>query len=101
VSNLPVDIPGMTWLCRMCNRLAEAHSLGGTSCGVVDCGGPMQGKGFPRYSGPVSTVLLKYCFSCGADAEASMAAESGDKLGVCMRCLKSVFNFDVPKQEKS
>ena len=100
MNKLPVDSPGTVWICRMCLKLAEACSLGGFSCGVPDCGGPMQGKSFPKYSGPLAAVVCSYCYCCGAEAEASMTLDHGGKLGVCKNCLKNKLNVDIPNQEK-
>jgi hypothetical protein len=97
---LPVDIPDMVWLCRMCNNLAVAFENGGNSCGVADCGGPLIGNCFPKYSGPLHSVMYNYCYSCGNTAEAVMSLDKGGKLGVCRSCLVTRLKVDIPEEKK-
>lgn len=100
MNKLPVDIPDIVWLCRMCLRLAEARDLGGIACGVADCGGPLSGNSFPKYSGPVLSVIGNYCYSCGDTAEAVMTMDHGGKLGVCKHCLTERLNVTIPEEKK-
>lgn len=97
---LPVDVLDMVWLCRMCERMAEAHALGQESCGIPNCGGPLSGNSFPKYSGPLSSVICSYCYSCGVPSQAIMSLDRGGKLGVCRDCLQNRLKVAIPDQEK-
>lgn len=88
---------GLVATCAWCERLWESRDrTGSLSCGE-DCGGPMSGRGFPRYKGPWGLGRARFCFKCGAEAT-SMAEfrENGgasNMIGICedhMEVLKEI-----------
>jgi len=80
---------GYAFVCSMCSRMHRARARGAPACdeGEVgfDCGGPMSGKAFPRYEGPLSRHLLPtLCFRCGSsECDHAVRVGSGEFLGVC------------------
>ncbi len=89
---------GLSAVCAWCLRYWEAKDRArGTpfSCGVGGCGGPSQGRAFPKYAGPRANKAA-YCMFCGRTAD--MAVEfhqegAGGMVGCCAdheRLLKMV-----------
>jgi hypothetical protein len=100
VIKLPVDIPDLVWLCRMCEKMAAAHALGHISCSALNCGGPLGGNSFPEYTGPLASVVCNYCYSCGDPAQAVMSLDRGGKIGVCRNCLQNRLKVDIPNNQE-
>ena len=68
------------FVCAWCEHWHNAIDNGSNiGCGK-ECGGPVVGKGFPLYKGPID--LSKYCFICGNDAT-SCVRIGGKLIGVC------------------
>lgn len=83
---LPVNDQSMAAVCRLCEHLAEARDAGRDTCGQ-DCGGPMKGKTFPRYKGPLTPgYIASHCFICG-DLTPITVGLHGKMIGVCERHL--------------
>jgi hypothetical protein len=83
---IPVLVPGMCWICRMCQTLAEAVDKGSESCLDSFCGGPAQGRSFPHYRGPLLSSVSNYCYLCGEDSDRLLAVGLGRVLGICRKC---------------
>jgi hypothetical protein len=86
----PIPVVDLSFICRMCEHMAEAYALGQLSCGKSDCGGLSVGKSFPLYKGPLSTVLTNYCFRCGDDSANLLRPHNGRAVGVCAGCLGDI-----------
>ena len=58
---------GFAFPCSMCVRMWKAMDRGEEDCGQGDrCGGPLLGKSFPRYTGPMDKVAIaSHCIRCG------------------------------------
>ena len=97
---LPVNDPTMAFVCRLCERLAEARDAKRETCGQ-ECGGPMKGKHFPRYKGPLTPgFMASHCFICGEPTPISMKVEGlidGREIGVCKR---HIIHFGVKFEEE-
>lgn len=97
---LPVtSVPGLIFICRMCERMAEQLAQGADKC-HLDCGGPRRGRSFPLYKGPLTAGWLEeHCFVCDGTAAKTLRLSGGLEvhraLGVCDRCVKWV----VPKNQ--
>jgi hypothetical protein len=90
---LPVTkIPGLAYICTMCEHMSSSEDKGLNSCGKKDCGGPSVGKCFPEYKGPLETIFLDYCFRCGDPSTKAFSVDSGRRLGVCDPCLKKLLD---------
>lgn len=89
---LPVDIPGLAFICRMCERMGEAADKGLEDCGQSDCGGISRGRAFPLYKGPLQSVRLNYCHRCGEPSTKILDVDHEGRLGICDACLKNLLD---------
>jgi hypothetical protein len=89
---------GLSAVCAWCLHYWEAKGRAHGApfaCGAGGCGGPSQGRAFPRYSGP-RPHKASYCFICGRDADMAVEfhqPEAGGMVGCCKaheRMLKMV-----------
>jgi len=88
---LPLDDFDVMWICRMCERLAQAKGQGGDSCGQ-DCSGPWRQDAFSRYKGPLTSEGRKnFCLFCGSNSTKVIQCEGLEiittGLGVCDTCV--------------
>lgn len=68
--------------CASCVHLQRAHAQGRGDCGKQStCGGPLSGRAFPKYKGPM-LVSSAICFACGGTPSFSVEVD-GDFLGCC------------------
>lgn len=81
---------GFAFVCAMCTKLHAVPWRISPNCGVVDCGGPMSGKDFPRYTGDLEGNFVHWCFVCGQkDPEHAVQIKKSKKLlGVCKKHLR-------------
>ncbi len=61
---------GFSFVCSMCVRLHEGHKMAKgnwdrTRCTGSHCVGPLGGGCYPEYAGPLSEILMRFCFMCG------------------------------------
>jgi len=75
---------GLTAICAWCEHLHNARRGKVWTCGRSDCGGPLVGRAFPDYKGPMEGRLSSFCFLCGESADAAVEINGG-MLGVCNR----------------
>jgi len=75
----------LNFVCSWCEHLHNAvdRSSGEniSVCGEK-CGGPLAGKAFPEYKGPLGGNLSGACFLCGGEPTASVSI-GGGMLGIC------------------
>lgn len=77
---------GTSPVCASCKHFWVAKDAGLESCGQ-DCGGPIAGKDFPKYDGPM-TSLDKFCFACISEADYVVRSVGASRLvGICRRHL--------------
>ena len=75
---------GMSAVCAWCEHWHNAKLRGErVKCGLP-CGGPVSGKSFPMYKGPMAGKLHMMCFICGEEAEVGLNWKGGF-IGVCNR----------------
>lgn len=87
---------GYSHWCSMCRHMWLAVDAGRQSCGK-DCGGPISGRSFPEYDGPLSGVLKSGpCFVCGEASTHRVECADGGVLGVCSDHLH-MLAFEVKK----
>lgn len=80
---------GLSAICALCEHFWNANDKGADDCGQ-QCGGPISGGTFDRYTGPV-TDFSKICFRCGGPAtHAVRAANSVRVLGCCREHVELV-----------
>lgn len=80
---------GLSAVCAWCTRYWEARGRAhGTAfaCGVGGCGGPGQGRAFPKYAGPRPNKA-SYCFICGREADMAVEfhGQQGGMVGCCAK----------------
>ena len=84
---LPVPIPGLFDVCRMCARMAEQFDRGFESCARM-CGGPSKGMAYPLYSGPLTASwIADHCAVCGELAERKLDVAGAGTVGTCLKHL--------------
>ena len=83
---------GFGFVCSMCHHMWDAYAAGHASCGM-DCGGPLSGRSFPAYNGPL-TLKRDYCFVCGETPKYEISCLSGT-VGCCEQ------HIDVLKYSRS
>lgn len=83
---------GLSFTCAMCLKYWRAHDRSGVavsefvSCDGIDCGGPIVGKSFPEYEGPLTAdFMASHCFRCGDPATKIAVVNGGRHVGVCQR----------------
>lgn len=89
---LPVRIPGLAFICSMCEHMAEARDKGLQECGMRECGGIPVGRAFPLYKGPLEKVRLEYCHRCGRESTQILDVNKNGRLGICEDCLKKLLD---------
>ena len=86
-AGLPVNIPGLFDVCKMCARMAEQFDRGSENCALM-CGGPSKGMAYPLYSGPLTpSWIADHCVVCGVVAERKLDVEGQGTVGACLRHL--------------
>jgi hypothetical protein len=88
----------LAYICRMCEHMGAADDKGLDDCGKENCGGPLVGRNFPDYKGPLSQILRDMCFCCGAESEQLLEVDGKEALGVCHRCVKNLLDKE-PAEE--
>lgn len=83
---IPIEDKSFVFVCRFCERLAEARDAGRETCNQ-DCGGPKRGRDFPLYKGPLTPgYMVDHCFVCGEGTSLSVTTSGSNRhLGVCKR----------------
>jgi len=93
---LPVkSVPGLAFICQMCEHMAGAVNKGLEDCGQPGCGGITQGRAFPLYKGPLQRVWTDFCHRCGQDSTQVIEIGDGGRLGICVDCLKNLLDNGI------
>ena len=70
---------GMCFVCSMCLCCLDGNG----KCGKENCGGPIVGRDYPDYRGPLEN-FVNFCFACGDESEYGIKVKNGKKIvGVC------------------
>jgi len=95
---LPIPDSSLFFICRHCEAMAAAWDGGRKTCGA-DCGGPLKGRMYPRYRGPLTPgVVATRCFVCGEGAADHVSDERMSRiLGVCGKHSHCVRRTDMSK----
>lgn len=72
---------GLTAICAWCEHYHNSKRDGTVGC-EQDCGGPMAGRAFPQYKGPMETMLQSFCYICGKEPSGGIMI-GGRMLGIC------------------
>lgn len=85
---------GLACVCATCENYWEGRDRGSTGCAVPLCCGPMGGKTFPKYRGPM-TDFSRFCFVCSGDSDYTVHVVGEDRvLGVCASHVSTLDNYD-------
>lgn len=90
---------GLNVICATCEHYWDAKDRGAELCGK-SCGGPVAGKAFPAYKGPIRDMSAQ-CFVCG-EGTVFLVRHPARRFGVCSRhermvrswCDKFLIQFD-------
>jgi len=84
---MPVADQSLCFMCRFCEHMADAEDRKEKVCGVKDCGGPMKGRLFPKYRGPLEAAsMASRCFVCGEPGPINISMPDMSRtLSVCER----------------
>ena len=90
-------VAGLSPVCGTCSHYWTAQDKGAALCGK-DCSGPIAGKAFPEYSGPM-TNFERFCFACTSDSDYGIRQPNEDRvIGVCQKHLKLLDRY-VPENK--
>jgi len=81
---------GYSVVCASCRHLHRARAIQGKAaqCGQPACGGPLAGRDFPEYDGPI-TDFTRWCFVCGESSAFAAVVRGSDRaLGLCKEHLR-------------
>ncbi len=87
---------GLAFTCAMClvywrAKNAQVFKTDEVRCPEQACGGPMTGKSFPKYEGPLVGHRVHVCFRCGRESTSGLKFPECDEIiGVCRGCLDEV-----------
>lgn len=82
------------FFCASCVHLDRARRAGKWDCGK-DCGGPLSGKSFPHYEGPV-TNKAAFCFVSGDPSTGAIDPGDGVLIGITEKAMWIVNNLSLP-----
>ena len=93
---------GTSIVCATCRHFWEARDKSRPNCGEK-CGGPIAGKDFPQYKGPLNGDRLRdWCFVCGQDSGYGLKIpESSRIIGVCEAHLEYLVRLRPSKDTRS
>lgn len=81
---------GLSPVCATCTKYWEGMDKGLGACTGKACAGPIAGKDFPEYDGPMEQ-LDKYCFACTSHATMVIKPTEGTRLiGICDEHLQLI-----------
>lgn len=90
---------GLSPVCATCKKFWEGQERGLQGCTGRSCAGPLSGKDFPEYEGPISD-FSRWCFVCGEESTCAVQApQSIRMIGVCDTHIKMFRNS--PKDEEA
>lgn len=76
----------IVFMCAACEHMHKAIESGTPQCAHSgECGSPLSGRGFSKYSGPVSDFYREtICWACGEEGDFQIRlVEYGITLGCC------------------
>lgn len=83
---------GFAFVCACCTKLPSGIAAGKNGCdlaGTTNCGGPLLGKSFPMYSGPLTRqTRASLCFRCGEAGKMLLRTRDGGYVAVCEQHLR-------------
>jgi hypothetical protein len=84
---------GFPITCASCEHLHAAWKTDAADCGrLLTCGGPIFGRAFPDYKGPLTPQMLeRICLICGSDDVDFHILGGLRRLGLCFK-HRDVFN---------
>jgi hypothetical protein len=83
---------GFTVVCATCEWLHRARDSGQQCCGKSQCAGPLAGKQYKDYKGPI-TEFANMCFVCGSKSTHAIRHNGGGRVfGLCREHLRLVNN---------
>jgi hypothetical protein len=79
---------GYAFVCAHCAKLHRPAARGLRSCeaamGTSECGGPLSGRAFPEYEGPLTRQsIADLCFRCGERSENLVQVGGAGFVGAC------------------
>jgi len=76
---------GFPITCATCERLHCAWDTGASDCGHTEtCGGPILGRDFPDYKGPIKRVAFaELCLICGSSDLRLHVVSNQSRFGLC------------------
>ena len=95
---------GVGFVCAHCENFWWGIDNGHDGCKAahdrLPCSGPIRGKAFPQYDGPLKGNLGNYCFVCGRTPSAhAVARETGGRVGVCEKHISLLESYSAPGEE--
>lgn len=93
---------GFSVSCATCEHLKFAWDTNAEDCGhIITCGGPVFGRGFPDYKGPLSTQAFeKLCLVCGVEDADYLVFGGLRRFGLCSNHQKVFDNIKAPGAQR-
>jgi hypothetical protein len=93
---------GFSVTCATCEHLKFAWDTDAENCGkTITCGGPVFGRGFPDYKGPLSTQAFeKLCLVCGDENADYLVLGALRRFGLCSRHHTAFDNIKAPGTQR-
>jgi hypothetical protein len=84
---------GFPITCASCKHFKNAQQTDAENCGrMLTCGGPIYGRSFPDYDGPISPeVFEKVCLICGSEHVEFHILANLRRFGLCFK-HRSIFD---------
>jgi len=99
-----------SFVCSMCEHLhAGKRKLQTNDWAIVyctgrTCSGPLGGRGYPKYKGPLAGLLSMFCWQCGIPGPAhgiTSNVDPGQMLGCCDKHMRLVREGDFSSRPAS
>lgn len=79
---------GYAFVCSHCAKLQRPAAKGIRACeaanSIKECGGPLSGKAFPEYEGPLTRdAIADLCFRCGKQSSNLVQVGGTGFVGAC------------------
>ena len=87
---------GVVFTCAMCVNFWRAQAAGLSECRPLlpgPCSGPLRGRDYPHYEGPLKGHLHNACFVCGEKPTGVLRPKDGQFIGVCDKHKEALFDF--------
>jgi len=88
---------GVSFVCATCEKFWWGADRGLDGCKAVydktPCSGPLGGRGFPQYEGPLKGNLLAFCFATGQPSTVAVTTPDSLMVGASEKGLEVLMRY--------